>query len=393
MNNLAVLIPILDELYARTHIPILVLDQNFHPVYPAISVSTFQKVIAPLPFSFEHTVEIIVEDHIAAYAISSFTIQEQSYFILCGCLLHNLDRSQEEAIPLRIQSLIPNVLLHRHITSEHVSTFKNFVRTLALITKQSPISENEIKMVYLQSKQIHDQEDALTLRRLVQSTPGYYAWEQKFFSSFTMGKFDTMKSMLREMHRYDIEDVHPDSLEIKKYKLVSFITLLTRTAIHEGALVDRAFSLSDEYLNKILHLQEKQSSTLIEDAMIEFYTLCPKIRDRYSLYVNQCIQFIDTHLYDRLSLKDLANSIGISASYLSVLFKEEIHETTTQYIQRKKIEEAQRLLLFTNKSSSEISSLLSFQSQSSFIQVFKKVCGMTPKQYQAKERKFYEASS
>ncbi|WP_416327650.1 helix-turn-helix domain-containing protein [[Eubacterium] hominis] len=386
MNDLSILIPILDELYARTHIPILILDAAFQPVYPMISSPLFQKVIQPLPFSFQHDIELIVEDHSAAYATISCCLNDQNYTILCGCLLHQLDQN---AIPTRIQALIPNIMLHRHITSEHLSTFTSFIKTLSMIVYTKKISEQDIHTIYFQSKDLSQDEDTLTIRRLVQSTPGYYAWEQKFFSSFTLGRFDTMKTMLKEMHRYDIEEVHPETLEIEKYKLVSFITLLTRTAIHEGALVDQAFSLSDEYLNRIKELPTKQNSTFIEDAMIEFYALCPKSKERHSPYIHQCIQFIDTHLYDRISLKDLSNVIGVSASYLAVIFKEELKETTTQYIQRKKIEEAQRLLLFTNKSSSEISSLLSFQSQSSFIQVFKKVCGMTPKQFQAQERKLY----
>ena len=72
----------------------------------------------------------------------------------------------------------------------------------------------------------------------------------------------------------------------------------------------------------------------------------------------------------------------LSESYLSVAFKKEVGETVTNYIQRKKADEAARLLLFTNKSHIEISCLLNYSSQSNFIQIFKKYKLMTPKQYQ-----------
>ncbi|MDO2410795.1 helix-turn-helix domain-containing protein [Enterococcus faecium] len=47
-------------------------------------------------------------------------------------------------------------------------------------------------------------------------------------------------------------------------------------------------------------------------------------------------------------------------------------QTIHSYIQERKINESKHLLLFTDKSYKEISVLLSFASQSHFIQVFKK---------------------
>ena len=51
---------------------------------------------------------------------------------------------------------------------------------------------------------------------------------------------------------------------------------------------------------------------------------------------------------------------------------------------RKKIEEAKQLLLFTDYSFQEISSLLNFTSQSHFTQRFKQICGQTPKGFRDK---------
>ena len=49
-----------------------------------------------------------------------------------------------------------------------------------------------------------------------------------------------------------------------------------------------------------------------------------------------------------------------------------------EYINKKKIEEAQRLLRFSDKSLIAISNYLSFSSQSHFQNTFKKVTGTTP---------------
>ena len=53
-----------------------------------------------------------------------------------------------------------------------------------------------------------------------------------------------------------------------------------------------------------------------------------------------------------------------------------------EYINKKKIEEAERLLRFSDKSLIAIATYLSFSSQSHFQNTFKKVTGKTPTQYQ-----------
>ena len=57
------------------------------------------------------------------------------------------------------------------------------------------------------------------------------------------------------------------------------------------------------------------------------------------------------------------------------------HLDNRQYEGDEKIEEACYLLIFTNKTSIEIATDLSFSSHSYFISVFKKVKGMTPKEF------------
>ena len=55
--------------------------------------------------------------------------------------------------------------------------------------------------------------------------------------------------------------------------------------------------------------------------------------------------------------------------------------TLTDFILRKKSEEAGRLLTYTDKSLTSVSEYLGFSSQSHFARVFKKYMGMTPAEY------------
>lgn len=55
-------------------------------------------------------------------------------------------------------------------------------------------------------------------------------------------------------------------------------------------------------------------------------------------------------------------------------------------MRNEKVEEAKRLLRYTDKTVSAIGLYLGFSSQDHFVRVFKETVGMTPKEYREKKR-------
>lgn len=82
-----------------------------------------------------------------------------------------------------------------------------------------------------------------------------------------------------------------------------------------------------------------------------------------------------------VSEKDVSDRFNISYSYFSRSFKQIMNMSFKEYINYLKINEAQRLLLTTGKSITDISMELGFSSSSHFINVFKKYKDCSPKQY------------
>ena len=74
----------------------------------------------------------------------------------------------------------------------------------------------------------------------------------------------------------------------------------------------------------------------------------------------------------------------MSRPYLSERFKAESGESLTDYILREKTAEAKRLLDYTDKSLTSISSYLGFSSPSHFSRVFRKYTGHLPSEYRIK---------
>ncbi len=74
----------------------------------------------------------------------------------------------------------------------------------------------------------------------------------------------------------------------------------------------------------------------------------------------------------------------MSRSHLSHSFKAETGMALSDFIMQKKIEEAKKLLHYSTKSLSAISTYLGFSSQSHFSRVFKKYVGENPSVYRNK---------
>lgn len=99
-----------------------------------------------------------------------------------------------------------------------------------------------------------------------------------------------------------------------------------------------------------------------------------------------CQRYIQDHLYDDVSPRLLAENLHFSIDHLSRLFKQMTGSSIAEYIQKKKLEEAKRLLVHSTLSIADIGANLNFCSQSYFTSVFRKYEGMTPMQYRNANR-------
>jgi len=91
--------------------------------------------------------------------------------------------------------------------------------------------------------------------------------------------------------------------------------------------------------------------------------------------------FIRENLTRKISLGEIANVAGLSAPYFSTIFKEEMGENLSGYVNRQRVEKASRMLLETDLTLSEIAANCCFQDQSWFSKIFKSFTGISPGKY------------
>ncbi len=87
------------------------------------------------------------------------------------------------------------------------------------------------------------------------------------------------------------------------------------------------------------------------------------------------------------TLQHIAGSLGVTTSYLSRLFKEEVEENFQDYLLRLKMEAARHMLLGTIRyKNKEIAYALGYQDTQNFCRTFRKYFGKSPQKYRQEEQ-------
>ena len=106
--------------------------------------------------------------------------------------------------------------------------------------------------------------------------------------------------------------------------------------------------------------------------------------------VESAIDFIQSHLTEKLSVENIAANVGYSASYFSHVFTQEIGLSPYQYVVRSRMERAQMLLKTTRHSVQEIAFQCGFNSAANFCYTFRRMTGISPQEY---KRRFLQHSN
>lgn len=97
--------------------------------------------------------------------------------------------------------------------------------------------------------------------------------------------------------------------------------------------------------------------------------------------ITAVISYIETHLNETLDLDTVANAVCYSKYHLHRMFTEAVGMTLHDYIQRRQLTEAAKLLVFSEKPILEIALIAGYKSQQAFTAIFKSMYKKTPMEY------------
>lgn len=226
------------------------------------------------------------------------------------------------------------------------------------------------------------------IRRELETYRAPYEPESEFYNYVKQGNTEKVRDLCREsfQKKKGLGVLSDSSLQNLKYHFAITAALLARYCIESGMEVSEAYDLSDYYIHKADRMRSEEDISRLHPVMCLDYTSHMEKLHRHracSRPIALCLEYIYDHLHTRITIPALASHVGLSPSYLSHLFAKEMGVSVSSYIQDKKIETAQNMLLYSDHAISVISSTLAFPSQSYFSETFRKKTGKTPRQYRA----------
>lgn len=102
----------------------------------------------------------------------------------------------------------------------------------------------------------------------------------------------------------------------------------------------------------------------------------------------RCVkQYIEDHIQEKITVKDLANLVHLNEQHLMRVFKRETGQSVLEYITERRILIAGSLLKDTDYSINFIADCIGCENYSYFTKLFKKFTGFTPREYRMQFKK------
>lgn len=189
---------------------------------------------------------------------------------------------------------------------------------------------------------------------------------------------ETAKAVLEDMAAR-VEEYKP----VEEYVNKNFVNLYNeyrkRMSIHSDGL--DAIQYYDE-IKKRDSIREKQEYTLelIESDWkknVILYT-------GSNVEIGKALEYVHHHYAEELSLKQIADLVGLSENYFSSLFKQEIGENLITYINRVRIQYAKEMLRSETMKVYEIAGKVGYRNTTYFSTMFKKVTGMSVSEFKSR---------
>jgi AraC-like DNA-binding protein/ligand-binding sensor protein len=174
------------------------------------------------------------------------------------------------------------------------------------------------------------------------------------------------------------------NFKVFRLKALEWAVLLSRATINsENINDDTLLETNNCYLKRI------EESTNFKEIKEILFCFTEQMSERiFSFHgvrhfsaIRKAERYIWENYTKKIGLQEIANAAGLSASYFSSIFKEEMGENLSNYLNRLRIEKAAAMLISTNMPISRIAADCGFEDQSWFSKIFKNNTGFTPGKY------------
>lgn len=381
------------DLYSKfTYIPACVIADNTNVVYSSYGAKKISTISI-----FKHIEKI--EDHLACplfvvyngfelYFIFDILLKKTNYRFLIGPVLSMKPISETNFSLLSFYSLFP------------IDKVSEFIRILPQMSQARFLSSIEMLHFSLVERQCHGMN--ISKHKVVIESPALSESDMSpsdktnpYQSQMVDGDyFDKILTALEAGNTQEMIDLTNNDLLFDKLvgmdmhenfaRFVAATTLFAQAASKSVLTYADVESISVTFIKYAENLLSRTEYINLYKTMAIGFTKRVeefKIRKQYAPAIKKAIEYIEANVHRSLSLDEISNHVGLSRSYFSQLFAKETGNPLNHFLKSHKVEQAVRLLKYTQMSISEISESLDFCSQSYFTEVFKEITHVTPVSY------------
>jgi AraC-like DNA-binding protein/ligand-binding sensor protein len=207
--------------------------------------------------------------------------------------------------------------------------------------------------------------------------------ERMLIASLRRGDSDGSRKILKELLNI-LHVSSGDNFEYFKMRAAELVVLLSRAAVNsENVQNANTLELNTQYLRKIE--DSKTAEEISENLGLIIDRIAVQIFSfqgiRHASALRKAERFIWENYTRKISLREVARVSGLSAPYFSTVFKDEMGENLSNYLNRLRVEKAAAMLKETSLPISEIAAACGFEDQSWFSKIFKSYTGFSPGKY------------
>lgn len=329
------------------------------------------------------TSPILGEDTVCAQlTVGPFLMVDHQDYIACD-LTEQLHLSGERL------NAVAGLLEHvPYIPAERVTEMSNLL--FMAVGFLNNVSEAERMLQIQSSDQIQGQITAYIqqLKLNSETEPYSFETEQALLRAVRQANREQAQRLLNDLLGHVLFSTGGD-LDVIKTRIYELLVLISRTAIEAGANPGQTLKDNQRYLAEINRIADFDALCLwltrvmnsLMDSIFRFAGL------RHSNAIHQSVQYISAHYAERLTLEDMARRVYLSPAYFSRIFKQEVGEPFTSYLNRVRIDHSRALLRKKELRLVDIALMVGFEDQSYFTKVFKKVVGTSPLRYRESLKK------
>ena len=357
---------------------------------------------------FQHTFRDFFPDY------KSATVYRLIDVFLCRFIFLELPYMGQPSV-LLIGPYLTDNLTHQQILeqAERMGQTVNIVRNLELFYQTIPVVQEEhhlFAMVSTLAETVFAGEDSYSTADLyfhqsavtltdfsqdkaalnneqldVELMESRYRFENQLMAAVGQGNSHKAEMILASISHQSFESRTADPLRNAKNYCIIMNTLMRKSAEQGGVHPVHLDRVSSDYARRIEAMCSlAELNGFMQDLVRSYCQLVKRHSTRdYSPLVQKATILIEGDLSGDLRLSSVAAKNNVSAGYLSGLFKKEIGQTFTSYVNSRRVAMAKRLLKTTHLQIQTIAQHCGILDFHYICRIFKRHTGMTPTEYRS----------